>query len=63
MQLMQKYDKEDGAIGVDDLERWPIESAAVDFLSASGATASMEILKMVSYFAQTGMLLIPISIH
>ncbi|KAJ5655017.1 hypothetical protein N7490_002020 [Penicillium lividum] len=45
IQLMQKYDK-DGAIGVDDLERWPIESDAVDFLSASGATASMEVLKM-----------------
>ncbi|KAJ5778365.1 hypothetical protein N7520_001611 [Penicillium odoratum] len=46
MLLMQKCDKGDGAIGVDDLERWPIESAAVDFLSASGATASMDVLKM-----------------
>ncbi|KAJ5938486.1 hypothetical protein N7466_001620 [Penicillium verhagenii] len=46
MQLMQKYDKEDGAIGVDDLERWPIASAAVNFLSASGAAASMAVLKM-----------------
>ncbi|KAJ5778509.1 hypothetical protein N7520_001755 [Penicillium odoratum] len=42
MQPMQKYDKEDGAIGVDDLKRWPMESALVSFLGASGATASME---------------------
>ncbi|KAI1370059.1 hypothetical protein F4677DRAFT_439443 [Hypoxylon crocopeplum] len=35
MELMQGYTKEDGAVGVDDLERWPSDSAAVDFLSAT----------------------------
>lgn len=63
MQLMQKYDKEDGAIGVDDLKRWPMESAAVSFLGASGATASMKILKQVSHSAWARNLLMPGSIH
>ncbi|KAI1382529.1 uncharacterized protein F4822DRAFT_441840 [Hypoxylon trugodes] len=35
MELMQGYTKEDGAVGVDDLERWPSDFAAVDFLSAT----------------------------
>ncbi|KAJ6134826.1 hypothetical protein N7523_001148 [Penicillium sp. IBT 18751x] len=45
MQLMQKCDKEASIIGVEDLERWPIESAAVGFLSVSGTAASLETLK------------------
>jgi hypothetical protein len=48
MQLMQKCGKEASIIGVEDLERWPIESAAVGFLSASGTAASLETLKKVS---------------
>jgi len=47
MRLMQKYDKDEGIIGVDDLKRWPIGSAAVSFLSATGATRSIKSLKMV----------------
>jgi hypothetical protein len=45
---MQKCDKEASIIGVEDLERWPIESAAVGFLSVSGTAASLETLKEVS---------------
>ena len=48
MQLMQKCDKAASIIGVEDLERWPIESAAVGFLSVSGTAASLETLKKVS---------------
>jgi hypothetical protein len=48
MQLMQKCDKEASVIGVEDLERWPIESAAVGFSSVSGTAASLETLKKVS---------------
>jgi hypothetical protein len=62
MQLMQKSDKADGAIGVDDLKRWPMESAAVSFLGASAAAVSTEALKQVSYSARAQNLLIPDSI-
>ncbi|KAJ6105330.1 hypothetical protein N7523_010140 [Penicillium sp. IBT 18751x] len=51
MQLMQKCDKEASIIGVEDLERWPIESAAVGFLSVSGTAASLETLKKESLIA------------
>ncbi|KAH6703064.1 kinase-like domain-containing protein [Leptodontidium sp. MPI-SDFR-AT-0119] len=40
MELMQKYVKEDGAVGVDDLHRWPSNSDAVGFLSATTSAAS-----------------------
>ncbi|KAF3004519.1 hypothetical protein E8E15_001273 [Penicillium rubens] len=45
MQLMQKFDKEEGVAGVDDLERWPVNSNAVRFLSATATTVSIESLK------------------
>ena len=46
MELMQKYVKEDGAIGVDNLHRWPSNSDALGFLSATTSTASIaELLK------------------
>lgn len=48
MQLMQKYDKADGTIGVDDLKRWPMGSAAVEFLGASGTAVSLQDLRQVS---------------
>lgn len=47
MQLMQKFDKEEGVAGVDDLERWPVNSNAVRFLSATATTVSIESLKEV----------------
>lgn len=46
MELMQKYVKEDGAISVDNLDRWPLNSKAVTFLSATTSAASAaELLK------------------
>ncbi|KAI1382575.1 uncharacterized protein F4822DRAFT_441800 [Hypoxylon trugodes] len=35
MELMQGYPKDDGAVGIEDLERWPADSRAVEFLSAT----------------------------
>ncbi|KAJ5643586.1 uncharacterized protein N7484_006093 [Penicillium longicatenatum] len=49
MELMQKYVKDDGIIGVDDLKRWPVESHAFGFLSAISATNSIESLKTDSF--------------
>ncbi|KMU92145.1 hypothetical protein CIHG_09955 [Coccidioides immitis H538.4] len=39
MELMQKYDKDGGLVGVDDLERWPLNSDAVEFLVAVRASS------------------------
>jgi hypothetical protein len=51
MELMQKYVKEDGAIGVDNLNLWPSNSDAVGFLSATTSAASAaELLKVCSPF-------------
>lgn len=47
MVLMQKYEKVDGVVGVDDLDRWPIDSDAFGFLSATSSTGSIEVLKQV----------------
>ncbi|KAH0562065.1 hypothetical protein GP486_003237 [Trichoglossum hirsutum] len=46
MELMQKYVKEDGAIGIDNLHRWPSNSDALRFLSATtSASSAAELLK------------------
>ncbi|KAJ5544058.1 hypothetical protein N7494_005337 [Penicillium frequentans] len=45
MRLMQKFDKEEGVAGVNDLERWPVDSNAVRSLSATATTVSIEYLK------------------
>ncbi|CAG8155977.1 unnamed protein product [Penicillium nalgiovense] len=45
MRLMQKYDKDQGVVGVNDLERWPIDSAAVEFLSATETAESIMSLR------------------
>lgn len=47
MVLMQKYEKVDGVVGVDDLDRWPIDSDAFGFLSATSSTGSIEVLEQV----------------
>jgi hypothetical protein len=52
MELMQKYVKEDGAIGIDNLQRWPSNSDAVGFLSATTSAASAVELLQVCYFSQ-----------
>ncbi|KAK9576870.1 hypothetical protein V6Z93_010318 [Aspergillus fumigatus] len=45
MELMQKYVKDDGAVGIDNLKRWATSSAAVEFLSATTSAGSFEELK------------------
>lgn len=45
MQLMQKYAKDDGAIGLDKLDRWLANSAALKFLSATTSARSFKGLK------------------
>ncbi|KAJ5529052.1 hypothetical protein N7527_002445 [Penicillium freii] len=47
MELMQKYAKDDGAVGIDDLERWLACLAAIEFLSAITLASSFEELKKV----------------
>lgn len=47
MELMQKYVKDDGKVGVDDLALWPSDSNAVGFLSATtSATSVNELIKV-----------------
>ena len=48
MELMQKYVKAGGAVGVDDLRRWPSDSLAVGFLSETTFATSVERLMRVS---------------
>lgn len=48
MELMQKYVKDDGMVGIDDVSRWPVDSDAFAFLSAISATESIESLKQVT---------------
>ncbi|KAF3403916.1 hypothetical protein F1880_010281 [Penicillium rolfsii] len=45
MEIMQKYVKDDGMVGIDDVERWPVDSDAFRFLSALSAATSIESLK------------------
>lgn len=49
MELMQKYTKDDGAVGVDDLRRWPSNSDAVGFLSDTTSAASAGALMRVGF--------------
>jgi hypothetical protein len=47
MELMQKYVKDDGAVGVEDLECWPSDSNAVNFLLRTTSASSVdELLKV-----------------
>ncbi|KAI2864984.1 hypothetical protein CBS76997_11196 [Aspergillus niger] len=45
MQLMQKYVKDDGAVGIDNLDRWRNCPAAIEFLSATTSAGSLGVLK------------------
>ncbi|CAG7923596.1 unnamed protein product [Penicillium olsonii] len=47
MELMQKYAKDDGAVGIDNLDRWQTCPAAIDFLSVTISASSFEELKKV----------------
>jgi hypothetical protein len=48
MELMQGYSKENGAVGIDDLNRWQPDSYAVQFLSDTTSSTIQELLD-VSY--------------
>ncbi|OJD15259.1 hypothetical protein AJ78_04481 [Emergomyces pasteurianus Ep9510] len=48
MNLMQKYSKDDDAIGVDNLNRWPFNSLAVSFLFTTSSADSVEELRQDS---------------
>lgn len=47
MELMQKYEKDAGVAGVDDLNRWPVGSDTFGFLSAAStkSLASPRVVK------------------
>ncbi|KAJ5640358.1 uncharacterized protein N7484_008220 [Penicillium longicatenatum] len=45
MEVMQKDIKDCGVIGIEDLERWPVDSNAFKFLSAISTTENIEALK------------------
>lgn len=47
MELMQKYVKDNGAVGVDDLHRWPSDSNAVGFLCETTSAPSVDVLMKV----------------
>jgi hypothetical protein len=53
MEIMQKYVKDDGMVGIDDVERWPVDSDAFRFLSALSAATSIKSLKEVRIQAIT----------
>ena len=48
IRLIQKYDKDKGVVSVEDLERWPIDSAAVGFLSATETAVLIKSLRNIS---------------
>lgn len=47
MEIMQKYVKDDGMVGIDDEDRWPIDSDSFGFLLAISETRSIGSLKEV----------------
>lgn len=48
MELIHKYEKNDGVVGVDVLASWPVDSDAYNFFSAISPTRSLESLKNVN---------------
>jgi hypothetical protein len=51
---MQKYTNDDGAIDVENLERWSADSNAVDFLSKTISASSATELSKVSEYVNFG---------
>ncbi|KAJ6102605.1 hypothetical protein N7486_005032 [Penicillium sp. IBT 16267x] len=45
MEVMQKDVKDCGVIGIENLERWPVDSNAFKFLSAISTTKTIDALK------------------
>ena len=58
MELMQKYAKEDGAIGIENLNRWSMDSQAVKFLSMTTSAGSIEELRKVGVISVSSQQLI-----
>ncbi|KAJ5178971.1 hypothetical protein N7492_002181 [Penicillium capsulatum] len=56
MEVMQKYVKDDGLVGVDDVVRWPVQSDAFGFLSALSTTRSIVSLKEQPLFHKKSLL-------
>lgn len=48
MELMETRDKNDGAVGVDNLDHWPVDSDSFEFLSTVSSPVAIEALKQVS---------------
>lgn len=49
MQLLQKYVKEGGAIGIENLNRCSLDSNAVKFLSMTTSASSLEELTKIKH--------------
>jgi hypothetical protein len=47
MELVQKYTQDNGAVGVDNLDRWPSGSDAVTFLLETKSAGSARELRKV----------------
>ncbi len=47
MESVQKYTQDDGAVGVDNKDRWPSDSDAVTFLAETTSAASARELRKV----------------
>ena len=45
---METRDKNDGAVGVDNLDHWPVDSDSFEFLSTVSSPVAIEALKQVS---------------
>ncbi|KAJ5392906.1 hypothetical protein N7465_011880, partial [Penicillium sp. CMV-2018d] len=52
MELMQNYAKDDGALGIDNLDRWRPWPAAIGFLSAITSASSFEEPKRLRLLAE-----------
>jgi hypothetical protein len=64
MQLMQSYEMDYGIIGVDNFDRWPLDSQAFGFLEATSSAQSVDALMKVSSFPYESCLLLTVySIH
>ncbi|KAJ0418425.1 hypothetical protein BJY00DRAFT_302817 [Aspergillus carlsbadensis] len=53
MELMQKYVKDDGVVGLDNLDCWQSSSAAIKFLSVMTSASSLEELKKQRLLTET----------
>ena len=51
MLLMQKYRSDNGDLGIEDTQRWPLDSDAVQFLTETNAAKSaQELMKVGNEF-------------